>query len=261
MKTLLVTFGCSWTYGVGAGYELGQSFDHYRTIHQEPALCDRYSYRGVLSSRYGFDNKNFAHGGSSNQAQFMYAKQYFAHEYARDLEKYNNIIVLHAITSTARIYYYNVLRDKIDHIKYNLNDTSSDEQAVLNNLLCKYTYDHDHEVTQLYNEMTFWNLFYKSLGVKHIWLDTFNHHKYPGTIEHMIDNEQPRDALSAICRSVSVPTDDNKYFYASWGADSDRAQAMLDAGLLNPHSIHPTKEAHKVIADYVAPYIEKILKE
>jgi hypothetical protein len=66
-QTVLVTCGCSWTYGVGAGYQNDMSESKYMSIAWDENLCNTLSFRGILSNKYGFHNINFAEGASSNQ--------------------------------------------------------------------------------------------------------------------------------------------------------------------------------------------------
>jgi hypothetical protein len=94
-KTLLITFGCSWTYGVGVNYSPGMNLSTFKKTAWDKSLCDKLSFRGILSSNLGLDNINFSHGGASNQRQFRLAKKFFVSaEFAQLKKKYKNIIVL-----------------------------------------------------------------------------------------------------------------------------------------------------------------------
>ena len=63
-------------------------------------LTEEYCFRTILSRRHDYVNINFAKGGSSNRRQFRLAEEYFNTD---DYKKYNNVIVLWGITSTARM--------------------------------------------------------------------------------------------------------------------------------------------------------------
>ena len=76
-KTLLITFGCSWVYGVGVNYEEGMSIDEYKPNAWDEELCEEYSFRGLIKKNLNVDHINFAQGGSSNQRQFRIAKTFF----------------------------------------------------------------------------------------------------------------------------------------------------------------------------------------
>ena len=66
----LLTFGCSWTKGVGIPYEKGMSKEEYLEVRSSRwDLMDKHSFRGILSERLGYENINYASGGSSNQRQ------------------------------------------------------------------------------------------------------------------------------------------------------------------------------------------------
>jgi hypothetical protein len=251
-KKLIITFGCSWTYGVGAGYQPGQTANEYKAIAWDSSICDTKSFRGILSKRFALDNKNFAHGGSSNQAQFNYAKRYFGGiDFVQDHQKYEKIVVLHAITSTARNVFFNLESKSELHFKYN-------EICKFGTFMVKNSYDHDYEVQQLEYEMNFWNVFYKSVGINNIWVDTFNHHNYNHPIENMIDTGN-RDLLSQLCIRNNINNFDKNYHHSNWNTDSNRVDFLIKNGLLNPISKHPTEKGHVEIADLIAPTLQSML--
>ena len=41
---LLVTLGCSWTRGVGAAYEKGNSKEEYKEKYDDDIFCDELSF-------------------------------------------------------------------------------------------------------------------------------------------------------------------------------------------------------------------------
>jgi hypothetical protein len=251
-KNLLITFGCSWTYGVGVSYQSGQTLEDYRASAWDKSICDSKSFRGILCNKFALDNKNFAHGGSSNQAQFDYAKKYFSSaEFVQDQSTYEKIVVLHAITSTARNVFFDLTTMSVAHIKYNVSNKFGE-------FMVKHSYDHDYEVQQLQAEMNFWNVFYNSIGVKNIWVDTFNHHHYSRPIDNMIDGDN-RDLLSQLCIKNDVKDFDKKYHHSSWIIDSNRVAFLINKGLLNPLSNHPTEQGHIQIANFIAPVLESKL--
>ena len=59
-KSLLVTSGCSWTFGVGAGFQHGMTKEQYHQIAWDTNISDQLSFRGILSNKYGLDNINWA---------------------------------------------------------------------------------------------------------------------------------------------------------------------------------------------------------
>jgi hypothetical protein len=172
MSTALITFGCSWTFGVGVGYEEGMKRPEYEKIAWEKSVCDQLSFRGLLSQKYNLVNVNFSIGGSSNQTQFRLAKEFFSSTNFKKLQlEFEKIIVLWGITSTARNELYLNSRDSYENIFYSYNTPES-------KIMLKYFYNHDHEIRQLVTEMRFWNDYFESKNINNLWFDTFNHHKY-----------------------------------------------------------------------------------
>ena len=172
LKTL-ITFGCSWTKGVGVGYQESMSEIALREIAWNDDICNQKSFRGLLSQRYQFDNLNFAEGGSSNQKQFRKATSFFNSKQFEQLRNsQDEIVVLWGITSTARNEVFSILDNRL--MDYFLTDDGGPIQK----FLLKYTYDHEHEVFSLAEEMLHWNRFFEHYNIKNYWFDTFNHHDY-----------------------------------------------------------------------------------
>lgn len=167
---LLVTFGCSWTYGVGSAYTTDMDKTSFESVAWDGQSCYNKSFRGILCNKYKLDNYNLSSGGSSNQRQFRLAKKYFSSKtFLQHQRQYKNITVLWGITSTARGEFF--VDDKLQNIFYNKNDSAS-------KIITKKFYNHDHEVYTLAQEIDHWNNYFKLLGVENHWFDTFNHHDY-----------------------------------------------------------------------------------
>lgn len=119
MKKLLITFGCSWTFGVGCGYQEGMSEEKYKEIAWEKSHADTYSFRTIISNNLGFDNINFAVGGSPNQKQLRLAKEFFfSNRFKKLQQEYDKIVVLWGITSTARNEVYSSNKKDYQHFLY-----------------------------------------------------------------------------------------------------------------------------------------------
>ena len=116
-KKLLITFGCSWTFGMSINYLPGMSKDELQKTNENVTdTANKLSFRGLLSAKYNFTNKNFASGASSNQRQFRLAKNFFqSSDFARCKLEYDKIIVLWGITSTARYEMFNVLTNQLSN--------------------------------------------------------------------------------------------------------------------------------------------------
>ena len=172
MNKLLITFGCSWMYGIGVGYTSGMTKKDYNIIRGYPELCDPLSFRGLLSKKYSLQNKNFSECASSNQRQFRLAKEFFSSTEFNKLNKeFDKIIVLWGITSTARNELFLINHNKLVNFFYHDN-------CELSKVIIKHSYNHDNEVDQLATEMHHWNSFFNNLGISNLWFDTFNHHNY-----------------------------------------------------------------------------------
>jgi hypothetical protein len=173
-KNLLITFGCSWTYGVGVNYSAGMSEAEFKDHAWNQSYCDKLSFRAILASKLGLDNINFSQGGSSNQRQFRLAKEFFVlPDFAKFKKKYKNIIVLWGITSTARNEMFDVDRKEMTNFFLGCR-----EKSPIAKQFTKYSYDHVNEVKQLALEMKFWNLYFEQCGTHNFWFDTFNYHNY-----------------------------------------------------------------------------------
>ena len=108
------------------------------------------------------------------------------------------------------------------------------------------------------------NQYYRSVGIKNLWIDTFNHHDYPVAIDNLIEmhpgtDPGSRDMLSTMAILNGLDTFDNNYHYSSWKSDTNRVQFLIDRGFLNPISTHPTKQGHALIADIIDKQLERIM--
>ena len=176
-KKLLITFGCSWTYGVGAGYQPGMSMSDLRDIAWDNSIANTVSFRGIISKKLNYTNKNFSAGGSSNQKQFRLAKEYFSSkEFDRDREYYDEIVLLWGITSIYRDELYSNLTDE------NINFTHHDNNRRRNkslDLYLKYFFNDDNEIRKIALDVLFWDKFFSKNIITNYWFDTFNHNDYP----------------------------------------------------------------------------------
>ena len=94
MKTqsrLLVTFGCSWTFGVGVQYQPGMSKKQYEAIkHREDSAG--LTFRRRLAADAGCAEHNHAAWGASNQQQFRLAKEFFSPNQVKNLKKNGQLL-------------------------------------------------------------------------------------------------------------------------------------------------------------------------
>lgn len=258
---LIITAGCSWTYGIGAGYKEGMNLADYEFIIQKDKnvvqlFAEKYSFRALLSKKFNFKNINLSLGKSSNQSQFRMLKNFLCSSEAKTLtKKYSNVIVLHGITSTARNELYLSGFDKLVNFKY-------DEKRYkeYSSIFVKYFYSHQNEIDRLCEEMNFMNDYYKNAGIKNLWFDTFNHHNYPTPIDNLIEfGHEKRDLMSNMLYARQYKNFDNNYHYSIWKNDTDRLDLLLKDNLLNPFSFHPTKSGHALIADLLEPHMQQLI--
>jgi hypothetical protein len=258
-NTVLITCGCSWTYGAGVGYQPGMSVDDYKQIFSNDDICNSDSFRGILSRQYGFENINLSHCGSSNQRQFRVIKKFFSTDrYNQLVDSGSTIIVLHGITSTARNELYLVGKNQFANVCY--DGRNFKEWARWARPFVKYFYDHNNEVARLAEEMIFMNQFYQAKGIKNLWFDTFNHHDYPCAINNLIRQEEHnRDLLSTLSTLNGLEQTDGKYHQSVWKEDTNRLEVLVRNNYLNPISYHPTRQGHEAIADIIKQDLERII--
>jgi len=252
-KRLLLTFGCSWMYGVGVGYTPGMKYFFFKTLAWDNEFSEQYSFRSLVSKELNLVNKNFSEGRSSNQRQFRYAKNYFgSDDFQKDLDTYDQIIVFHAITDTARNELFDKKTNDLKSFKY-------DNESEIAKIIITEHYDHNFELSLLNDEFKFWDMFYKKFNITNIWADTFNHHNYKHKTSNFLGDELPeRDLMSQLAKLNGYGQSLDDYHLSSWKVDCKRAEFLLERGLLNPFSIHPTKEGHiqlsKIVLDYFAKH-------
>jgi len=118
-KKLLITLGCSWTYGIGvytdeslAEYKITKDIKklHAMNIH----TCPRYSWPTQLSKLLDYDLINLAIPGASHSGQVKalingkYDTTYFS--------KWNEVHVVFMLTGNQRFSFY---KDKNEIVEYN----------------------------------------------------------------------------------------------------------------------------------------------
>lgn len=171
-KKLLITFGCSWTAGIGSGYQKGMTEQQYKDIAWDNNINDQQSFRGIICRELDYHSLNFSRGGASNQEQLRLARNYFASElYDNHRQQYNEILVLWGITSTARIEIFSVQHQSRRSVLLS-------ENLPLCKAIVADHYDHHHEISQLADEIRFWDQFFSKEKIRIGWFDSFNHHEY-----------------------------------------------------------------------------------
>lgn len=155
------------------------------------------------------------------------------------------------ITSTARIEYYNSVTQEFD------NEFLTSPQSQLSKLILANYYNHDYELEKLAQQMTLWNSYFAQNNIKNIWIDTFNHHAYPMYVENRLDFQTNySDLMSNMCLFQGFDQfKDTDFHISGWEADDARSAYLKNQELLNPHTLHPTLNGHKLITDILIPKV------
>ena len=232
----LITFGCSWTKGVGIPYEKGMSQEEYLEVRSSRwDLMNKYSFRGILSERLNLENINYASGGSSNQKQERLATIYFNTHSPEDT------VVLWGITSIGR----NELT--IDGELSNIMYTYDDPRV---RYYYEHFYDEKTELQRLSDMMIHWNKFFEANHIPNLWFQTFNTYRFPQKIDRLL----PRDLLTHITHPHIRDMHES-----DWNMDSKRIEEAKHKGYVNPYSLHPTKDTHVKLADILEKPLREIL--
>ena len=269
---ILITFGCSWTFGTGCSYNENiksiEEYYQYGVKEEVNELSAVYSFRGILTNKYNFTNLNLSLSGSSNQKQFRLAREFFCNTKNIDLLKQaKSVIILWGITNTTRTEFWYNETNEYENVLFNDNEegplptgfrigrknhlVSHNDKSDIIKLLILDLYNHEAEVKKLVEDMIIWNGFFKNHNFKNIWYDTLNTHKYPLTIENLIEG----DLMTSLANQIT-----KTYHRSIWKKDDTRIDKLIKERLVNPFSFHPTQKGHKKIAYRLSPYIENILE-
>lgn len=254
--TVLITLGCSWTFGEGSGYKEGMTLKQYEQIQHDENICWENGWRKPVVEHFGFDHINIAEGGSSNDRQFRLAKQFFVSKKFTELYQSNKrIIVVWGTTSLNR--YDMWLKENNRYEKLFLQNIDTDmirfggPMEHLSFAIDRYSYYEPARVKELELEFLFWNRYFKLLGIKNFWFDTFSSYKYSITLPNFFDGDKKnnRDLVSVIADNHKKKVNFKSLFPV------DNFQYALDNDLLNKYSFHPKKDGYKVLAEY---FIDKL---
>ena len=227
-----ITFGCSWTYGVGVNYTKSMEKNEFEKNAWNENVCNSNSFRGLISKKFNYKNINFSAGGSSNQEQLHKAQDFFP-----SIENVGNLIVLWGITSIYRYELYN--SETKQWQSYFL-----DNNTLASKIILKKHFDETAEISRLEKQIIFFNDYFKHKNIKNYWFNTFNNHSFQNQIENFLFNG--KDLLSILINDFEP----NSNYHLSGWIDTDRKiQKAKNIGLVNPFSLHPTQEAHKILAD------------
>jgi len=246
---VLVTFGCSWTYGVGANYKEGMEEEEYMKTAWNEDLIFPNSFRGILSKKLNLLNINFSQGGASNQKNIRKANVFLCSPLFQDIcKKAKRVIILWGITSTARNELWNNERDGYDNFMYN-DVTNKAKNTRFNQAFVKNTYNHEVELLKLSQLMVIYDIVFNALGMDIIWFNTFNDHIYKYNIKNLLKED--------LLTYLSNQSNKNNFYHLSiWEIDDIRLNTLIQCNDINPISFHPTKQGHQKIADMLEVYIK-----
>ena len=163
--------------------------------------------------------------------------------------------VLWFITSTFRKEFFNELTKSYDNMMLSNNNCNSFQKLFTVNY-----YNHEHELEKTAQQMVLWNNYFNSKGITNIWIDTFNHHEYPIDIANRLTFDSGwSDIMTNLCISTGCVPRPKETHLSNQQIDDSRSKHLVDIGLLNPKTLHPTQQGHARIADMLIPKLEKII--
>tara|TARA_B100001059_G_C17809901_1_gene571615 strand:+ start:337 stop:1092 length:756 start_codon:yes stop_codon:yes gene_type:complete len=247
-KNILITFGCSWTFGVGATYMTGMSQEQFERHAWDEYYITQYTFRKIISDQLGCEHINFAEGGSSNQRQLRLAREFFL---TKDEQWFadHNVTVLWGLTSIYRTEYFNIINKEYDN--FFLTVPKKDWKDLARILLEKY-FSEDAELENLTLQMKMFDNFFAHKGIKNYWFNTFNPHQYTLDFKNLLFDGH--DLLSLLIKDY---VNNDKYHISDWGDTDRKIQSAKEQGLVNPISLHPTRKAHKIIANLLLENLSK----
>ena len=223
-------------------------------VSRKASVCNKYSFRGLLSKELGVQNLNFARGGSSNQQQFDNLLKLFGDTSKREHWLSQNPVVLWGITSTARIYRN---QQSIFLPREYEESHQTDEDRYLK-LYTQLYYDHDECVEDLGNNIELVNCLFEKYGIPVLWFDTFNTHKYPNKPRNFL---KAGDLLTLMLKYCNIKYKRGWFYHFSdVRSDDPRITAGIENGLLNPYSKHPTKKGHEILYQILYPHVKELYK-
>ena len=68
----LLTFGDSWSYGIGAGYQDSWTLEDYHKQKSDKDIADKYAFRTILAKElHAEENKDFSRPGGANDTHCL----------------------------------------------------------------------------------------------------------------------------------------------------------------------------------------------
>jgi hypothetical protein len=244
--TILVTAGCSWTFGKNVVRERG--------------------FPQLLQRKFDFTKLcNLAENGSNNETQLRKLTRFVD----ENRDKYSKIFVLWGLTSIYRWEMYSSITDQVEACmagKYTTNQDLGNE--------IKYYFSHffdkDYELAKLGEQIILLNGYLKNLGINHLIFNCFQSYNNKDLQINNIDEkyfyrvkEQNNDILSLLCQTAdikistsSVPWLNLMKYPDEYQYNNNSIKELQNQGWLDLIDAHPTIEAHKLIANELYDYIK-----
>ena len=262
----LITLGCSWVFGIGSYFDAENPVDRvtYNTTFRKGSAYrqsgeefeDDTCWRNKLCDELNLTNINLSRGGSSNQSQFRRATKYFAENEV----DWQNTVVLWGITSIYRDeLWFNRLKSysSVAFSQANIDPTNRLREKKRTGF---DTYAHFEEhfdekvfMTELKNNILHWQHYLDLLGVPYAFYETLN---TTGAISNPALEE---DMCTTLARRSGWRGKKDKFHFSDWFDDCNRIQRLMEIGMVNPYSFHPTRQGNLDIVKFMKPIVEKML--
>ena len=256
--TRLLTLGCSWMAGIGAEYDPDNPMS--KEEYKQKCFDDNqweYSFRTILSRKYGFQNVNLSAGGSSNGKQFRKLYRYLHNDTLDDT------IVMVGVTSIYRMelwfshskMYSCFQPGQITRERIHGKNWCGPKQFF------KQHFNESREKDSLAEQVWHWQHYFDLLGVPSIWFDMLNANEYPNAGLYKPLDKLPydcnQDMHSQLAYKNGWDPHDDKYHHSNWLADCDRIEHLKKTNIVNPYSFHPNRKGHQQMADMLDPILNK----
>ena len=148
--------------------------------------------------------------------------------------------MLWGITSVYRNEFFDTIKNNYDN--FLIPDIHRDR--VLSKILSVRYLSKKVEIEKLYYNMELFNYYFKTVGIKNYWYNIFNDHEYPNKMSNILF--KGNSLLSVITNDYKK---NNLYHKSIWESTDRKIKTAIKNKLVNPISLHPTKESHSKIAN------------
>lgn len=242
MVKLLISFGDSWVFGVGVNYQENMDKEELMKNAWNDKTCNQYSFRNIVAEQTKRRNLNFSQGGSSNQRQFRLAEEFLLSRSDSWFQE-NDIIVLWGLTS--------IYRNEFFDNKKNVYENFCLDSHPFGNWFMKNCFNYEDEIKKLSGKMKLFNSFFKEKKIKNYWFSIFNDHEYFYNIDNVCFNGK-----SLLDLLVNDFGKNDRYHKSVWKDEDRKIKMAKENKLVNPFSLHPTKESHKILANFFIKEIQ-----